>query len=612
MGINNKLIRGNMFSKKIALFISHIYGEYQRNLTQGIIDKALEYGYQTQVYTTNDGEALGSLSDMEESILKLPVYKDLSGIIFASGTYASKDLRAKICKDLKDCALPVIEVNDTDPVFPNVTMDNNTMISVIASHFITMHGAKRICYLGCSNEKEISDKRLNIVRDTLSKNSLPFDDKDYYNCDETPDDHNSAIDYLTANGTSIPDAIICYNDRLAYDLIIAAENKGYKIPEDFGISGCDNSVSGQNMVPKLTTISYPVYDLGQIAVSNLYSLIRGRERTNTSVFAKVIYGGSCGCSFPSNKRAHVYTKSLLDQISDLEKSIILSSRISSAFGSARELEDMLDLLAMYAGQIENCSGFYLALSSNWDKLSDKILTLTGSGDTKDETYNDDSLTLYLAIQKGKRLPSCTFKKSTLLPDFLMSGQSDDGNARIISPVYNHGDSIGYIVMTFDNNRIRYPFKLIQYLVNLSLLLNTIRNKKRSDAMALHLEELYMKDELTGLYSSAGFEYYKNKALSDTNAPTIITVDACDLNKITKSYGKDSSNFVIQVIGQAIKNSLPESSFAGRISEGTFNILIKETEPSADAIEKKILSYLDNYNRLNPREYAITANIKTNT
>ena len=46
-------------SKKIALFISHIYGEYQRNLSQGIVDKALEYGYQTEVYTSNDGEDLG-------------------------------------------------------------------------------------------------------------------------------------------------------------------------------------------------------------------------------------------------------------------------------------------------------------------------------------------------------------------------------------------------------------------------------------------------------------------------------------------------------------------------------------------------------------------------
>ena len=107
-----------MFSKKIALFISHIYGEYQRNLTQGIIDKALEYGYQTEVYTTNDGEELGGLSKTEECIFSLPVYSNLSGVIFASGTYSSNQFREKITKTLEDSKIPVIEINDTHPVFP--------------------------------------------------------------------------------------------------------------------------------------------------------------------------------------------------------------------------------------------------------------------------------------------------------------------------------------------------------------------------------------------------------------------------------------------------------------------------------------------------------------
>jgi len=621
-----------MYSKKIALFISHIYGEYQRNLTQGIIDKALEYGYQIQVITTNDGEALGTLSETEECILRLPVYSNLSGVIFASGTYASRALRDKVCEALKDCSVPVIEVNDTDPFFPNVTMDNNSMLSMIVSHFITMHGAKRICYLGCKNEPDISGKRLSIVSDSMSKNGLSFTDEDVYICDETPEDYNAALDHLSKNGTCLPDAIICYNDRLAYELIIAAENKGYKIPEDFGISGCDNSAAGQNMIPALTTISYPVYDLGQIAVDNLHSLIRGKERSVTSVFAKVIYGGSCGCSFPADKKVHMYTHALLAQIADLEKSIIMSSKIASAFGAASDLEDMLDLIASYAGEIENCTGFYLALSSNWNNLSDKILTLTASADAlnDDQKEADDSLTLYLALQNGKRLPSCTFKRNTLLPDFLMS---DNENARVVSPIYNHNNAIGYIVMTFENNRVRYPFKLIQYLVNLSQLLNTLRNKKRSDGMALHLEEIYMKDDLTGLYSKAGFDYYKNKYLykfkaagsSSTDDPASdlsiydMTVDVDNLKEINEKYGRESGDLAISVIGQAIKKSLPEKNvddpsdeqaIAGRINGGTFEIIIHGTEAQIATTKKKILSYLDNYNRLNPKPYTISATITT--
>ena len=32
-------------TKKIGVFVSHIVGEYQRSICQGIIDQASEYGY---------------------------------------------------------------------------------------------------------------------------------------------------------------------------------------------------------------------------------------------------------------------------------------------------------------------------------------------------------------------------------------------------------------------------------------------------------------------------------------------------------------------------------------------------------------------------------------
>lgn len=598
-----------MFNKKIALFISHIYGEYQRNLSQGIIDKALEYGYQTEVYTTNDGEELGGLSITEECIFRLPVYSDLSGIIYASGTYSSREFRDKITKTLIDSKIPVIEVNDTDPVFPNVTMDNSTMIATITEHFINMHDARRICYLGCKHEVAISNLRLDIYRKTLIKNDIEYFDADVYICDETKDDYDAALDYFYS-GSRKPDAIICYNDRLAYELIIAAENKGYKIPEDFGVSGCDNSDAGQNMIPSLTTISYPVYELGQIAVDNLNSLIKGRNLTSTtSAFARVIYGGTCGCSYRSDKKVHMYSHALLAQIADLEKSIIMSSKMSSAFGQIDDIEEGLDIIAEYASQIENCTGFYLAISSNWNNLSERIRTLTDSHldyeDNDNANISDDSLTLYLAIQNGKKLPGCTFKSNTLLPDYLMS---DSENARVVSPVYNHGESYGYIVMTFDNNRIKYPFKLIQWLVNVSQLLYNLRNKKRLDAMTTHLEDIYMRDELTGFYNKAGYEYYKGKVLDkdidDEYTELLINLD--NLKDINESYGHDEGDFAIQILGQAINQSVDENTTAGRISGAEFDVIIKRG--SADSVKKKINSYLDNYARLSSKEYKIQANI----
>ena len=49
-------------NKKIGIFISHIMGFYQKNVCQGIIDKALEYGYTAEIFASMDGENLGDYS----------------------------------------------------------------------------------------------------------------------------------------------------------------------------------------------------------------------------------------------------------------------------------------------------------------------------------------------------------------------------------------------------------------------------------------------------------------------------------------------------------------------------------------------------------------------
>ena len=87
-------------TKKIGIFISHLFGYYQKHVCQGIIDKALEYGYTAEIYTSMDGEDLGAYGIGEESILQVPNYNSLDGIIFASGTYPSTDLKNKILRKL--------------------------------------------------------------------------------------------------------------------------------------------------------------------------------------------------------------------------------------------------------------------------------------------------------------------------------------------------------------------------------------------------------------------------------------------------------------------------------------------------------------------------------
>ena len=101
-------------------------GFYQKNVCQGIIDKALEYGYTAEIFASMDGENLGDYSLGEESILTLPNFDDLSGVIFASETYPNEQLKDQIYSLLKEkCHCPIIEIAVYKQQFPSVSLENN-------------------------------------------------------------------------------------------------------------------------------------------------------------------------------------------------------------------------------------------------------------------------------------------------------------------------------------------------------------------------------------------------------------------------------------------------------------------------------------------------------
>ena len=133
-------------TEKIGVFISHIMGYYQKNVCQGIIDTAQEYGYCTDIFTTLDGEDLGDYGIGEESILHLPDYREYDGIIFASDTYLSEALKTQIRDSLrKDCSCPVIEIASANYSFPTVVLENNRTTAELVTHLAKVHHCKRIC-----------------------------------------------------------------------------------------------------------------------------------------------------------------------------------------------------------------------------------------------------------------------------------------------------------------------------------------------------------------------------------------------------------------------------------------------------------------------------------
>jgi LacI family transcriptional regulator len=77
--------------------------------------------------------------------------------------------------------------------------------------------------------------------------------------------------------TARPEALICFNDRIALGAYQALDDFGLRVPDDVSVVSFDDHPLAAWMRPKLTTVALPHYELGRTAVDVLFAEMERRE-----------------------------------------------------------------------------------------------------------------------------------------------------------------------------------------------------------------------------------------------------------------------------------------------------------------------------------------------
>jgi DNA-binding LacI/PurR family transcriptional regulator len=80
-----------------------------------------------------------------------------------------------------------------------------------------------------------------------------------------------------------PDAVICYDDKLALALIDALRLTSLDVPNDVAVVGFDGIVQAGRSRPRLTTVAVPSVELGRRAVGMLVAAARDGTMAPTEV-----------------------------------------------------------------------------------------------------------------------------------------------------------------------------------------------------------------------------------------------------------------------------------------------------------------------------------------
>jgi len=146
------------------------------------------------------------------------------------------------------------------------------------AHRATQHlielGHTRIAHIAGPQDHADAVERLRGYRKALEDAGLPFDPRLVAYADFHEPSGVLAINQLLDTRQTFS-AVFAANDQTAYGARLALYQRNIRVPEDVSLIGFDDLPVSRYVIPPLSTIHQPVYELGQAAARVLLKMIEG-------------------------------------------------------------------------------------------------------------------------------------------------------------------------------------------------------------------------------------------------------------------------------------------------------------------------------------------------
>jgi sigma-B regulation protein RsbU (phosphoserine phosphatase) len=250
--------------------------------------------------------------------------------------------------------LPMVGITQT-PGLPSVIVDNEQGMRNIVTHFIKVHGYRRIAFICGPENNEEAALRYRAYVDALAEYNLPLDPDLVAPGAFIYDTGVDAIRLLLDERKVKFDAVVAANDWMAFGALKALGDRGISVPDDVALGGFDDTREAAASRPSLTTVRQPIHKLGQAGLEVLLKLLAGEQvPEQTMLPTKLVVRRSCACSEPVVAHAAVgplkRKRKPLQEAIIARREVILSEMVQVVGGSEASLsaewaERLLDVFA---------------------------------------------------------------------------------------------------------------------------------------------------------------------------------------------------------------------------------------------------------------------------
>ncbi|CRK84435.1 catabolite control protein A [Neobacillus massiliamazoniensis] len=265
----NAVARG-LASKKtttVGVIIPDISNIFFAELARGIEDIATMYKYNIILSNSDQNK------EKELHLLNTMLGKQVDGLVFMSGHITEEHV-----EEFEKSPVPIVLAGSFEESgkIASVNIDYEQAAFDSVKEFIEK-GHRNIAFIvGPLHEPKNSMKKLKGYQRALQEAGIPFNEELIVEGDYTYDSGLEAFDKLLEIQAR-PTAIFVGADEMALGIVHGAEDKGFKIPEDFEVITSDNTRLSLMVRPQLTTIVQPLYDIGAVAMRLLTKLMNKEE-----------------------------------------------------------------------------------------------------------------------------------------------------------------------------------------------------------------------------------------------------------------------------------------------------------------------------------------------
>lgn len=167
--------------------------------------------------------------------------------------------------ELSQGNIPVVLVNRLIPqIKDNCISLDNEFGGYLATKSVIEQGHTHLAYISGPLWKSDARDRLTGHKKALAEHQLEFNEQLMFEGDfQETGGCDGMIALLKQNQPM--SAVVCANDEMASGAMGIIREQGLVVPNDISVIGFDNVTFARYLHPKLSTVDYPIYDMGQMS-----------------------------------------------------------------------------------------------------------------------------------------------------------------------------------------------------------------------------------------------------------------------------------------------------------------------------------------------------------